>query len=505
MLSRSFMKQDDSTPPLLAYSPMFHARLFRETAGFRSQFFQPTRPTADGASEELFLDGNPKIDRPLFVQFCANNSEDFLEAARHVAPYCDAVDLNLGCPQGIARKGHYGAFLQEDWDLIYKLINTLHKELPVPVTAKFRILETKEKTLEYAKMILSAGASIITLHGRRREQKGHNTGVADWSYIRYLRENLPPETVIFANGNILNYGDLERCLEATGADGVMSAEGNLSDPTIFSEPPPVGSEGREYWRGRNGKGGYRMDAIFRRYMDIIHKYVLDAPVPERKPLFLPSDSVQEDTTTRAADGIKNGRTVQSEEVLDAEEPPKKKQKRNKEKRTNNPNLVAMQGHLFQLLRPLVSKHTHIRDTLARTRAGDIPAYENLLSMVEDAVKEGIKEYEQFPERFDKDPADGEDLTGSKATIAEYGRPWWVCQPHIRPLPEEAIKLGAMQLKKRDLKAAEESGSKEDKTETETTNLPEAAAVKVEVTVSSSEQPAQEEAVPTASTNGVVQA
>ncbi|KAL1963886.1 hypothetical protein VTN77DRAFT_7692 [Rasamsonia byssochlamydoides] len=492
MLSRSFMKQDDGSRPLLAYSPMFHARLFRETAGFRAQYFQPTRPTADGAGEEPYLDGNPKIDRPLFVQFCANDPEDFLEAARHVAPYCDAVDLNLGCPQGIARKGHYGAFLQEDWDLIYKLINTLHKELPVPVTAKFRILETKEKTLEYAKMILSAGASIITVHGRRREQKGHNTGLADWSYIRYLRDNLPPDTVIFANGNILNHDDIERCLEATGADGVMSAEGNLSDPSIFSEPPPVGSEGREYWRGRNGKGGYRMDAVFRRYMDIIYRYVLDAPVPERKPLWIPSDPVQEDTTTN---GNKNDTTVQSDEV--DEEPPKKKQKRVKEKKTINPNLQAMQGHLFQLLRPLVSKHTHIRDALAKARAGDMAAYENILSMVENAVKAGIQEYEQFPERFDGPVDDGDaddNLTGSKATIAEYSRPWWVCQPYIRPLPEEAIKLGAITVSKKDLAAAtaKEGELSDNNDKAKTTNLPDVEVVKEAIV--SPEQHAQKEAV-----------
>lgn len=455
MLTRSFMPADEPQP-LLAYSPMFHARLFGEQAKLRTQHFQPTRE-ANGdmkKKDELFLDGNPQFDRPLFVQFCANDPNEFLEAARHVAPYCDAVDLNLGCPQGIARKGHYGAFLQEDWDLIYKLINRLRTELSVPITAKFRIQETKEKTLEYAKMILSAGANIITVHGRRREQKGHETGVADWSYIRYLRDNLPPETVIFANGNILNHEDIERCLEVTGADGVMSAEGNLSDPTIFSKPPPPDSEGREYWRGRDGKGGYRIDAILRRYLDIIYEYVLEQPVPERKPLYLPSDPIDEAEKAKEEE--------QDDEVEDG--PPKKKQKREKLKRTNSPSLGVMQGHLFQVLRPMVASHTNVRDALARSRPGDMLAFENVLTLVEMAVKVGLEEYEVSPEKFERQL--DETLTGSKATIAEYGRPFWVCQPHVRPLPEEALENGALTAKGKTT-VPKESEQKKQETEADT--------------------------------------
>lgn len=435
MLTRSFMPAEEQKS-LLAYSPMFHARLFGEQSRVRFSSFQPTRDAAGDKKkpDELFLDGNPAFDRPLFVQFCANDPNEFLQAAHHVAPYCDAVDLNLGCPQGIAKKGHYGAFLQEDWDLIYKLINKLYNELPVPITVKFRIQESKEKTLEYAKMILSAGASIIAVHGRRREQKGHETGLADWTYIRYLRDNLPSETVIFANGNILNHNDIERCLEATGADGVMSAEGNLSDPTIFSKPPPAGSETRDYWLGRDGNGGYRVDAILRRYFDIIYKYVLEQPAPERKPLFLPSDPVDETEESKAEDHDED----------EADGPPKKKQKRDRIKRPVSPSLGVLQGHLFQVLRPMVSKHTNVRDALAQSRPGDMPAFERVLSLVEQAVKSGLKEYELSPEKFEQSP--DASLSGSKATIADYGRPWWVCQPHVRPLPEEAIENGALTVK-----------------------------------------------------------
>ncbi|KAL9636217.1 MAG: hypothetical protein Q9164_002958 [Protoblastenia rupestris] len=441
---------------------MLHARMFTETEKFRAHHFQPTKISLASPPDQRektfpspYLDGNPSFDRPLFVQFCANSPNELLEAARYVAPYCDAVDLNLGCPQGIARKGSYGAFLQEDWDLIYRLINNLHRNLDVPVTAKIRILETKEKTLAYAKRILSAGASIITVHGRQRDQKGHKTGLADWSVLRYLRQHLPPDTVIFANGNILRHEDIRRCLEETGADGVMSAEGNLYDPAIFSSPPPIGVEGREYWRGRNGIGGYRMDAVFRRYMDIIYEYVLEKPRPQRKPLFLPSDPVHNAPPTN----------IPTLDVNDAEaQPLKKRQKRsNGYIRPTSPSLLAMQPHLFHLLRSLVSKHTTIRDELAKCRAGDLPAYENVLQMTENAVRKGLLEYEANPAQYDEAEAidrkveeknEGKDES-SVATVRACKRPWWVCQPHVRPLPREALENGSLTMSKKDKRRLEE--------------------------------------------------
>lgn len=489
----------DTTRDLLAYTPMFHARMFADTPKYRESHFQPIRtaipspPDAYHAAqypeESLYLDGNTKTDRPLFVQFCANQPDELLAAAQHVQAWCDAVDLNLGCPQGIAKRGHYGSFLQEDQSLIFKLINNLHRNLDVPITAKMRILETKEMTLDYAKLILEAGASILTVHGRERHQKGHNTGLADWSVIRYLRENLPPDTVIFANGNILRHDDIATCLAITGADGVMSAEGNLYDPTIFSKPPPPGQEGREYWRGRDGKGGYRIDSVLRRYMDIIHKYVLGQEPPPREPLFLPSDLPADQTPTtatpatttspnplkRPSDAAENDTHPQHAQQTDPQQPPNKKQKPTKQEKnpkpkkqekTNSPNLVSMQAHLFHMLRPLVSKHTHIRDALARSRAGDIAAFENILAMVEAAVKEGLLEYEasasastssENPDAEESasiaEPvpeADSTKTESSLAAVAMCKRPWFICQPYVRPLPKEALEKGSLQLSKKEL-------------------------------------------------------
>ena len=482
LLTRSFLPPELRTS-ILAYSPMLHARLFADSPKYRASHFLPLKPplalaqpgdieqqkTIDSEAD-AYLDGNPTVDRPLFVQFCANDPECFLEAAKIVQPYCDAVDLNLGCPQGIARRGHYGSFLQEDWDTVHKLIRTLHEKLDVPVTAKMRILDTKERTLEYAKMILDAGASIITVHGRQREQKGHNTGVADWSVLRYLREQLPPDTVIFANGNILQHGDIQQCLGETKADGVMSAEGNLYDPSIFATPPPVGEEGREYFRGRNGKGGYRADAVLRRYLDIIHKYVLGEEPPRRALLYLPSDEaprIQDEARTKT-----NGH------VSEDDQPPAKKQKlddgkalnkNGKQEKVTQANFVAMQAHCFHILRSLVSKHHDVRDALARCRAGDIDAYEQVLTLAEKAVKEGLLAYEANPAEFEEEFQDDADNTAqlsahesSVAAVRRCKRPYWTCQPYVRPLPKEALEKGSMQLSKKDKKKlakAEEEAKK----------------------------------------------
>lgn len=501
MLTRSFMPES-SPRDLLAYTPMLHARLFNDTPKFRHNHFQPLREPLPSHSstpttlttKNLYLDGNPSFDRPLITQFCANDPEEFLSAAKYVAPFCDAVDLNLGCPQGIARKGKYGAFLQEDQELIYKMVRKLHEELSVPITVKLRILDTKEESLRYVENVVEAGASIVTVHGRTREMKGHKTGMADWGVIKWLRERVPRDVVMFANGNILRREDIERCIAETGVDGVMSAEGNLYDPAIFATPPPVGQEGREYWRGRDGKGGWRMDAVFRRYMDILYKYVMEVEPPKRQPLFFPSDSEPTPEPTPLTEDNKRPREEAS--PAPGEQPPTKKKhnsRADKRERTQNPNFLAMQPHLFHLLRALVSKHHGVRDALARCRAGDIPAFENVLQMVEAVVKEGLIEYEKtdgksWEEEVERDERllaeKNKKLEGENKKLAEENgtvmgavegvvegkeeggetngdyessveavrlckRPWWIVQAYVRPLPKEALAKGALTLSKKE--------------------------------------------------------
>jgi hypothetical protein len=98
-----------------AYTPMFHSRLFAENLKYRKEF--TTCPE----------------DRPLFVQFCANNPDTLLEASRLVEDQCDYIDINFGYPStllSISLLISFSQFLCSVANLILKP----HMLLPSPLT-----------------------------------------------------------------------------------------------------------------------------------------------------------------------------------------------------------------------------------------------------------------------------------------------------------------------------------------------------------------------------------
>lgn len=220
----------------LAYTPMLNAKIFARDAKYRAEHF----------TTHVF-------DRPLAAQFCANDAGTLVEAARHVQHCVDAIDLNLGCPQGIARKGRYGAFLQDEWELLREIVGRAARELEVPVWCKIRVFGSVDKTVAYARMLEQAGASLIAVHGRTREHKGKSAGAADWGMIAAVKQAVGIPVV--ANGNVKSVGDAVEALRVTGADGVMSAWALLDHPAVFV-----------------GRGGPSRMEVCREYLVLAGKY-----------------------------------------------------------------------------------------------------------------------------------------------------------------------------------------------------------------------------------------
>lgn len=100
----------------LAYTPMINAKMF----------YPPLSTIYRQNSFSIPDEGSQENDRPLIVQFCANDSQQLLESAKMLEGHCDAIDINLGCPQEIARKGKYGAWIMDDWELVYRLSTSVY-------------------------------------------------------------------------------------------------------------------------------------------------------------------------------------------------------------------------------------------------------------------------------------------------------------------------------------------------------------------------------------------
>ncbi|RNF06934.1 putative dihydrouridine synthase (Dus) [Trypanosoma conorhini] len=257
----------------LAYSPMLHARSFAQSAQYRARYFSttPHRATpAGGAGAEAAVGIEEAKDHPLFVQFCGNDPDTLLAAARYVEDHCEAVDINFGCPQGIARRGHYGSFLMEDWELVHNILHCLAVELRVPVTAKMRVFDDEALTLKYAEMLRDTGIAVLCVHGRTR----HNTrALADISKIRRVRDHLRGSIPVIGNGNVLTFADVLRHLSATGCEGYMCAEPLLWDPRLFSAPPHPVRNGRCFAECREARLGAVRAA--QAYLQLVQRYPVD--------------------------------------------------------------------------------------------------------------------------------------------------------------------------------------------------------------------------------------
>jgi tRNA-dihydrouridine synthase 4 len=188
-----------------------------------------------------FTTNYEEFKNPLIVQFAANDAVDFALATRYVLPYCDAVDLNCGCPQRWAIQERIGAQLlqtRENIDLVVDIIKTYHNSASdndlVPMTVKIRKLSTEKQTIDLVKQLESTGlVSWLSVHGRTICDRPTNP--VDSDMITLVKQNVSLPIVF--NGDVFNMQNAREFVSVTNVDGVMSARGLLTNPGLFGEGP----------------------------------------------------------------------------------------------------------------------------------------------------------------------------------------------------------------------------------------------------------------------------
>ena len=254
----------------VAVTPMIHSRLLVESPEYRKKFL----PRALACH-----------DRPLIAQLCGSgHTPQFVLLAAQMLQdtgLVDGIDLNCGCPQGIARRGKYGAFLLEEPEALVDLVTLLSAQLQIPVSVKVRLLpvkttlaattiteainptddddehdyddvdrEAQDMTTDsdapkvdldasmalYRRLVHDAGIHMLTVHGRTRHHKGHHVGPCHMGAIQQVVQEFGKFIPIVANGSIASRQDALECLQFTGCDAVMSSEAILEYPALFETP-----------------------------------------------------------------------------------------------------------------------------------------------------------------------------------------------------------------------------------------------------------------------------
>ena len=171
---------------------------------------------------------------PIGVQLFDHRPATMADAARRAeAAGAFLIDINMGCPvKKIARKGGGSGLIREP-DLAARIVDTVARAVSIPVTVKTRLgwCGSDAEPVAWCRQLEDSGAQLLTLHGRTREQ-GFK-GQANWEAIAAVKRAL--RIPVIANGDINSPDDALRCLQVTGADGVMVGRGTMGSPWLVGQ------------------------------------------------------------------------------------------------------------------------------------------------------------------------------------------------------------------------------------------------------------------------------
>lgn len=171
---------------------------------------------------------------PLFYQLALHEESLIEKAVEKVhALGAQGIDLNLGCPAPQLRRQGAGCALSRNHIAVRKILATLRRRTRLPISVKIRLGEQLDEVayLDLCRTIEAEGADCLTVHARLNGEKFCRK--PRWEWIARTKENI--HIPVLANGGIFTVEDARKCLQVTGADGLMLGRGGVARPWIFGQ------------------------------------------------------------------------------------------------------------------------------------------------------------------------------------------------------------------------------------------------------------------------------
>lgn len=168
------------------------------------------------------------------IQLSGHDPKVMYKATQVAASYQpDIIDLNCGCPKPKVRIKGSGSALLASPSILRDVVSAMRDATTLPLTVKIRVAgNTPDVTyLEAASVIEQCGADALIVHGRHYSEDYDVP--ANYQQIKRVVEhvNIP----VIANGDVRDHQSMQRCLETSGASGIMIGRGSIGRPWLFEE------------------------------------------------------------------------------------------------------------------------------------------------------------------------------------------------------------------------------------------------------------------------------